>query len=255
MRQLFGDKLLLLSAVLLLALACAAYPAAALTLDGPEAAIGQWDLSLSPGAHSCRLTLRGERVAGGFFVGMPPGCRRALPALSSVVAWALPGDNHLDLADAYGKPQLDFALSEAGRLAAAGVQGETYLLTFVEGAPAPPTNLPAAPLAAAPAAKVSPPRVVTRPADVVGRYAVLREAGRDTGCMVTLDVSSKAFLAPACRDQGIVIFDPTAWRIVGGRLVLVARKGHTAQLDLQPDGTWLKDAKDKDAKSLALKKF
>jgi hypothetical protein len=262
MRQLSGDKVPALIPALILALGLAAGPrAAALTLDGPEAAIGQWQLSLSSGSSSCRLTLRGERVAGGFFVGMPPGCRHALPTLSNVVAWTLPGDNHLDLADAYGKPLLDFALSQAGRLAAAGPRGETYVLTFIEGAPAPPTNLRAALSGAPPAqqtaaaANVGPPRVVPRPADVAGRYAVLREAGRDTGCMVTLDASSKAFLAPACRDQGIVIFDPTAWRIVGGRLVLVARKGHTAQLDLQPDGTWLKEAGDKDAKSLTLKKF
>jgi len=253
MRLIFGDKLRLLSAAFFFALACAGRPAAALTLDGPEAAIGQWDLSASPGAHSCRLTLRGERVAGGFFVGMPPGCRRALPGLASVVAWSLPDNSHLDLADAYGKSQLFFALSEGGRLAAAGAQGEAYVLTFVEGAP-PPGNLPAAavPQQVA-AAKIVPPRVAQRPGDVAGRYAVLREAGRDTGCMVTLDVSGKAFLAPACRDQGIVIFDPTAWRLVGGRLALVARKGHSAQFDLQPDGTWLKDAKD--AKSLALKKI
>ncbi|MGO9673730.1 MAG: AprI/Inh family metalloprotease inhibitor [Methylocella sp.] len=260
MRQLFGDKVHALSAAFILALGLGAGPrAAALTLDGPEAAVGQWELSLSTGPHSCRLALRGERVAGGFYVGMPAGCRRALPVLSNVVAWILPGDNRLDLADAYGKPLLDFTVSDGARLAATGPQGETYRLTFVAGAPA-PANLPAARLndPAAPEianARVAAPRVILRPADVAGRYAVLREAGRDTGCMVTLDSSSKAFLAPACRDQGIVIFDPTAWRIVGGRLVLVARKGHTAQLDFQPDGTWLKDAKDKDAKSLTLKKF
>jgi hypothetical protein len=252
MRLIFGDKLRLLSAALVLA--CIARPAASLTLDGPEAVIGQWDLSVSPGAHSCRLNLRGERVAGGFFVGMPAGCRHALPGLASVVAWILPGDNHLDLADAYGKSELDFAQSDGGRLTAAGAQGETYVLTFVEGVP-PPGKLPAA--AAVPqqvaAAKIVPPRVAPRPGDVAGRYAVLREAGRDTGCMVTLDASGKAFLAPACRDQGIVIFDPTAWRLAGGRLALVARKGHSAQFDLQPDGTWLKDAKD--AKSLSLKKI
>ena len=253
MRLIFGDKLRLLSAAFLLALACAARPAAALTLDGPAAVIGQWNISASPGVHSCRLTLRGERVAGGFFVGMPTGCRRALPGLASVVAWTLPGDNHLDLADAYGKSQLDFALSEGGRLAAAGAQGETYVLTFVEGAP-PPSNLPAAAAAQqTAAAKPVPPGVALRPGDVAGRYAVLREAGRDTGCMVTLDASGKAFLEPACRDQGIVIFDPTGWRLAGGRLALVARKGHSAQFDLQPDGTWLKDATD--AKSLALKKI
>ncbi len=76
--------------------------------------------------------------------------------------------------------------------------------------------------------------------------------------MLTLDDKAKAkggdkaSLAPGCRDQGIVIFDPVAWQIVNGRLVLTARKGHSTHLDQQPDGVWLKDPKE--GKSLSLKK-
>lgn len=238
-------------------LVSSASPLSALTLDNPQALVGQWDLSLEGGNKSCRLTLRGEQVRGGFYVGMPAGCRRALPALSNVVAWGLPADDHFDLADVYGAPLLDFSM-EDGALVATRTQGETYRLTFVGSAPALPANAPdalrgdAAPPSTAPA-KAAPPRVTLRPGDVPGRYAVLREGGRDTGCMVTLNVGGKAFLSPACRDQGIVIFDPMGWQLSGARLILRARKGHTAQLDLQPDGSWLKDSKD--AKSLALKKF
>jgi hypothetical protein len=97
------------------------------------------------------------------------------------------------------------------------------------------------------------------PADVAGRYAILRDGNKDTGCMLTLDRRAKAAgrekasLAPGCRDQGIVIFDPTGWQIVNGRLVLTARKGHKTQLDAQPDGTWKKDPKE--GKGLTLKKL
>lgn len=97
------------------------------------------------------------------------------------------------------------------------------------------------------------------PANAAGRYSVLREGGKDTGCMLTLDSQRKpggrasASLAPGCRDQGIVVFDPMAWRVVGGRLVLRARKGHETHLDLQPDGTWKKDPKE--GTPLSLKKL
>ena len=97
------------------------------------------------------------------------------------------------------------------------------------------------------------------PADAAGRYAILRDGGKDTGCMLTLDRRvkgsgrEKASLAPGCRDQGIVIFDPAGWQIVNGRLVLTARKGHKTYLDAQPDGTWKKDPKE--GKSLTLKKL
>ncbi|VTZ28109.1 conserved hypothetical protein [Methylocella tundrae] len=234
-------------------LALSASPLCALTLDSPQAVLGQWELSLEGSNKTCRLTLRGEQIHGGFYIGMPAGCRRALPVLSNIVAWGLPDSAHLDLADVNGAPLLYFTM-ENDALVATGTQGETYRLTFVVSAPghaaaAPDAlRLDAAPPAAAPV-KAAP----LRSADVPGRYAVLREGGRDTGCMVTLDVGGKAFLSPACRDQGIVIFDPMGWRLAGGRLVLRARKGHTAQLDLQPDGSWLKDPKD--AKSLALKKL
>lgn len=92
-----------------------------------------------------------------------------------------------------------------------------------------------------------------------GRYSILRDGGKDTGCMLTLanqakaPGGAKASLAPGCRDQGIVIFDPVGWQIVSGRLVLTARKGHKAHLDAQPDGTWKKDPKE--GKPLSLKKI
>ena len=96
--------------------------------------------------------------------------------------------------------------------------------------------------------------------DLAGRYAVMREK-RDTGCMVTLDDKSRvkgggvrAQLAPGCRDQGIVIFDPSAWQLVKGQLVLIARAGHKTVLEKKQDGVWEKDAKE-GGKPLGLKKL
>lgn len=105
-------------------------------------------------------------------------------------------------------------------------------------------------------AKIAPPR----PQDVPGRYIILREANRDTGCMVTLDDKArgtkgrKAILAPACRDQGLVIFDPSGWAFERGRLTLYARKGHGATFDPYADGTWQKDPKE-GGKPLGLRKI
>ncbi len=108
--------------------------------------------------------------------------------------------------------------------------------------------------AAPPAARKPAPAANVR--EVAGRYAVLRAEGKDTGCMVTLSADQRgrgyrAQLAPACRDQGIVIFDPVSWTLERGHISLTARKGHKTVLELQPDGTWFK----KDAKPLGLKKI
>jgi hypothetical protein len=100
-----------------------------------------------------------------------------------------------------------------------------------------------------------------RPNDVAGRYIILREGGKDVGCMLTLDDKAraangdlKAQLAPACRDQGFVIFYPVAWRVERGRLVLTARKGHAAAFDRQADGAWWKDPAE-GGKPLGVKKI
>jgi hypothetical protein len=233
---------------------------AAVTLDRPEAVVGQWNMALDGANKQCRVTLRSVPVHGGLSLAMPIGCRHALPILNSVGAWILPGDNHLGLADVYGKSVVDFSIAMDGALVASGPQGETYRLTRVAEA-MPAKNADAVDQTAAAPIKLAAnsPHAVIRPSEVAGRYSVMREGGKDTGCMLTLDDQvktkggDKAFLSPACRDQGIVIFDPAAWQLVSGRLVLTARKGHTTHLDLQPDGVWLKDPKE--GNSLSLKKF
>src|SRR6185437_6041905 len=76
--------------------------------------------------------------------------------------------------------------------------------------------------------------------EVAGRYALLREGNKDTGCLLTLETTAggrgrlRAILAPACRDQGIVIFDPVGWQVEkGSRMTLTARKGQQTHLDRQ----------------------
>jgi hypothetical protein len=101
-----------------------------------------------------------------------------------------------------------------------------------------------------------------RVGEMGGRYIILREMTKDSGCMLTLDDrargprgTNRAILAPACRDQGIVIFDPVGWTIDrANRLVLTARKGHQAHFERTEDGSWQKDPKE-GGKPLGFKKL
>jgi hypothetical protein len=96
-----------------------------------------------------------------------------------------------------------------------------------------------------------------RPDSVAGRFGIWRADDKDTGCMLTLDARAhapggfKAQLAPACRDNGMVIFDPVSWTLDRGKLVLTARKGHKAHFEQQAGGVWTRDAKE--GKALSLK--
>ncbi len=244
---------------------------AAVVLANPMAAAGQWDITLADSNRSCRMTLRAE-AAGPAAVTMPAGCRRALPILANVGTFDVPRADHIALADQAGKPVLDFA--EDGKLSfiANGPEGETYHLVAISGSfvqservaqaasPKPPGFQTVETKPAESSAMPSRVTAAMKPGDLAGRYAVLRGENKDTGCMITLDDKAraakggfKATLAPACRDQGIVIFDPMGWQLAGGRLVLTARKGHTTHLDLQQDSTWAKDPKE--GKGLSLKKL
>jgi hypothetical protein len=95
-----------------------------------------------------------------------------------------------------------------------------------------------------------------RASEIAGRYSILRAEDKDTGCMLTLDTRArgpggfKAQLAPACRDNGMVIFDPVGWGLEHGRLALTARKGHKTYFEWS-DGFWRRNAKD--GKALGLR--
>jgi hypothetical protein len=254
----------------------AATEANAIVLSDRSAAAGQWDMSLVASNRSCRMTLRADAAEGQNAVSMPAGCRRSLPILAKVDTYAVPQADHLALADQSGTPVLDFAEDKGRYFLANGPEGETYSLVAISGAFAKSVSTgqasPSAPVAgfqtvemktaATAAAPAVPSHIAAavKPSDLAGRYAVLRDGTRDTGCMITLDDHTRASkggfraaLAPACRDQGIVIFDPMAWQLVSGRIVLTARKGHTTHLDLQPNNTWAKDPKE--GKGLSLKKL
>mgnify|MGYP003343832807 CR=1 FL=1 len=124
-----------------------------------------------------------------------------------------------------------------------------------------PVQAPAQQQTAAPGGPTSQPRPFNgRPSDISGRYIIMREANKDIGCMLTLNDQArgpggfKAQLAPACRDNGIVVFDPLGWSFGAGRLSLTARKGHKANFIYHEDGSWWKDPKE-GGKPLGIRKM
>ena len=260
--------------VLAFSLVLMAQASAAVDLTNAEKLTGQWDLSLNDTNRRCRLVLRAEDAGPGLALGLPAGCRRAMPLLADVGAWKLQPGDHVTFADAKGKEVLAFMPSGDGPLVATGPEGEIYRLSLapssaegqrfgdIAAAPVPGFEVP--PTASAPIklAATTTPAASTpvRGDEIAGRYSVLREGGKDTGCMITLDAKArglkggnKALLAPACRDQGIVIFDPVGWTMEKGRLKLTARKGHHATFEQKGDGTWEKEPKE--GKALGLKKM
>jgi hypothetical protein len=222
-----------------------------------QALTGTWEFSSDHGIAKCQISLHPELAAPGRHqMTVPLACLRPFPVLGPAESWNLQGD-HLAFVGRSGQAILDFA-AKPGAYVATGPNGETYRLAAMSGGAEdlPQIQQENKPQPATQMAEVSTAKVQ---AEAAGRYSVLREDGKDTGCMLTLDAKGasqrkgKASLAPGCRDQGIVIFDPAGWDITDGRLVLTARKGHKAHFEARPDGSWKKDAAE--GRTLSLKKL
>lgn len=229
--------------------------------------VGVWTLSQDGTARQCRMQLRAEALNAGHALAMPSGCRHAFPVLDGVRSWVSVDDAHVTFDDAGDAAVLLFEDDGTG-WRATGPDG-TDIYTLTPSGKRTRTTTPAAAVVDATMvpAPEAPPAIAPRPAPVTtlttaavaGHYAVMR-GSRDTGCMVTLDdpgknagSPAKARLAPACRDQGIMIFDPIGWQMKAGRLVLTARKGHTADLDRSESGLWVKSGAS--AQPLGLKRL
>lgn len=212
--------------------------------------LGAWDLELSGAARKCTLTFAAEEVAGGRQLRFPAICRRALPILSQVTSWAVAADGQPVLNDASGKPVITFTSPSNGKLhPGQGTDGQRYGLDarnyarYASRAPA--SAAEAAAQAAQRRTPVDPATI--QPADTVpGRYIMMRQQNREA-CRIELAAGPVAASgeAPArfegtCDDTGLTIFAPSAWRYAGGRLVLIARRGHSIELVFER-GQWRKD--------------
>jgi len=219
--------------------------------QAPEALkpfIGAWDIEKLGASRKCTVTFGAEAAGKGRQVRFPATCRRALPILDDVVAWDV-SSGAPRLLDGAGKAVLAFEeKADPGRRGKAsdgvqyGLDPTGYVRAAQRAAPG------RAELAATAAARPTAVDPATAPAagSVPGRYAVMRQAGRDI-CKLMLSPSPSANAGASvvsfdglCPDTGLTIFSPVAWRYEAGRLELIARKGHKIELVFE-GGQWRKD--------------
>lgn len=236
-----------------------ASPAAAQTQPLPRGAdkapealkpfIGAWDIEKLGASRKCTVTFGAEAAGQGRQVRFPATCRRALPILDNVVAWNVSPAGAPQLLDSAGKAVVSFdETADPGRRGK-GSDGSQYGLDpkgYVRAAARPAPSR--AELAATAAARPTAVDPATAPAasSVPGRYAVMRQAGREV-CKLVLSAApsanagaSSASFDGLCPDTGLTIFSPVAWRYEAGRLELIARKGHKIELIFE-GGQWRKD--------------
>jgi hypothetical protein len=204
---------------------------------------GAWELSAQGGARKCRLTLRTNEAKGGRALGFPATCRRPLPILGKIAAWTVSDDGFVRLVDGEGRPVLSFEDDAPALKLKASADGADYQMDSL-GRPRRFVARTAASL---------PPRIVFDPAtappreSIPGQYGMFRYGGQEV-CRITLGTNPGAadgrFLTEfpsRCRDKGLQVFDVVAWRYSGGKVYLIARRGHEMVLVPTGDGEWQKD--------------
>lgn len=211
--------------------------------------IGAWDVEKLGASRKCTLTFGTEAAGQGRQIRFPATCRRALPILENVVAWDVSPAGVPQLLDSAGKVVVSFEEKADPSRRGKGGDGSQYGLDpkgYVRAAarPAPSRAELAATAAARPTAVD--PATAPAAASVPGRYAVMRQIGREI-CRIVLSTSpstnagaSSASFDGLCPDTGLTIFSPVAWRYEAGRLELIARKGHKIELVFE-GGQWRKD--------------
>lgn len=206
---------------------------------------GAWEMSSEDGRAKCRLTLRSNEAPGGRAIGFPASCRRALPALAKVAAWTVSPTGTVQLNDNKGAAIVAFAEAPEPFKLKGSVDNRNYVLDslgrtrrFVERPPA-----PAGAQQRGPATPANAPAFETLP----GLYSMIRPGDQEV-CRINLSLQPGAqdgrYLTsfPArCRDRGLQVFDAVAWRYSGGKLFLIARRGHEIPLVPGAPSQWTKD--------------
>ena len=248
------EKGLIRRLLTVLILGAGSVPATAQTVSPPRGTdkvpealrpwLGTWDLEMADAPRGCTVTLGAEPAGEARQLRFPATCRRALPILDKAATWAPAAGGRPRLLDADGREVIAFRSGsrEAG-LEGSGVDGKAYRLVS-KGRP----RIPAAAQAAIAAQRrtVVDPATAPPPASLPGRYVLMRQDNREA-CRLVLSSApvSANGTAPAgfegtCEDTGLTIFDPAGWRYDGGRLSLIARRGHTVDLVFEK-GQWRKD--------------
>jgi hypothetical protein len=242
------------------AFAAALVTTAAAPPNGVDDAAGAWEMSLDGSHRKCRVTLGAEDLGAARPLRFPAGCRRALPILNAAAGWGFEKGLIRFLAKD-GQPVLAFearASDEEG-LVARTSDGETYFLELKEASrearekPIQPEQRVAARLMPPLLARPVPPQTPVDPekappfAAVPGVYVVDRYVEREV-CRVSLGIAMldasgryEARLLEGCRDNGLQVFDPVAWRYEAGRITLQARRGHQVTLISEHEGQWRRD--------------
>jgi hypothetical protein len=190
--------------------------------DPVNAMLGAWEFSDADHSRICHFTFRGESASGGRRLDVDKSCVSLFPSTKNISGWALNNYGDLSLLDSHGEAVIALTQVESGMYDGFSPGEGRYVLQSAASAP------------------------VRLAEDMVGDWAITRGAGKSI-CTLTLvnsPVNSPAAsgaltlrLKAGC-DPLVTRFNPNAWRMDQGELVLLSPRGQSWQfVETDPD-TW-----------------
>jgi Protease inhibitor Inh len=186
--------------------------------DAVNAMLGAWEFSDADHNRVCHLTFRAEPAPGGRRLEVEKSCPSLFPSTKDISGWALNNFGDLGLLDSHGEAVIELSQVESGMYDGFTPGEGRYILQ----------SAAAAPMHAA--------------EDMLGDWAIARSGGKPI-CMLTLANSPAAGGAMALRlkagcDPLVTRFNPNAWRLDQGELVLLSARGQSWQFEETEPDTW-----------------
>jgi len=188
--------------------------------DAINAMLGAWEFSDADHNRICQFTFRGEAAPGGRRLEVDKSCANLFASTKNISGWALNNYGDLSLLDSRGEAVIELSQVESGMYDGFSPGEGRYVLQTAASAP------------------------VHLAQDMIGDWAIMRGAGKPI-CTLTLANSpvnspSGALtlrLKAGC-DPLVTRFNPNAWRMDQGELVILSPRGQSWQfVETDPD-TW-----------------
>jgi len=186
--------------------------------DAVSTLVGAWEFSNADHDEVCRFNLRADPAPGGYKLDIDKNCASIFPRTKEIVGWAVDKFGALRLLDARGNAVIELTEAETGIYDGFEPGQGRYILQSAASA------------------------TVRSAADMVGDWAITRGTGRPI-CLLTLVNSAAGSdtltlkIKPGC-DPLVARFNPTAWRMDQGELVLLSARGQFWRFEENDANSW-----------------
>jgi hypothetical protein len=187
--------------------------------DAANALVGTWEFSNADHDKICHFNFRTDAVTGGYRLDIDKNCPNLFPSTKDMAGWAIDNYGSLRLIDARGNSVVELTEVENGMYDGFTPEEGRYILQSAAAAPMRSAD------------------------DMVGDWAVARGTGKPN-CTLTLSKNQAGpdalvlKIKPGCGNALVTRFNPVAWRMDEGDLVLLSPRGESWQFEETDTNSW-----------------